>query len=119
MQFTWTNKHKRIHYTPITLDRSVYQVEDNFDLMASIPEDSVDFTYIDPPYNTGKDFTLRGKSFSDKWESDDAYLQFMYERLVEIHRITKGVTCVHVDYRVAHYIQMMMEEIWGKTPKAY
>ena len=36
---------------------------DNLPILASLPEHSVDLIYLDPPFNTGRDF----KSFDDRW----------------------------------------------------
>ncbi len=41
-------------------------------LKALIPDQSIDLIFADPPYNIGKDFNGR----KDKWESDEAYLDW-------------------------------------------
>jgi adenine-specific DNA-methyltransferase len=43
----------------------------------SIPNDSVDLIFADPPYNIGKDFA----GIKDKWPSEDAYLAWCYQWL--------------------------------------
>ena len=42
-----------------------------------IPDESVDLIFADPPYNIGKDFA----GCKDKWESDEAYLEWCYRWL--------------------------------------
>lgn len=42
-----------------------------------IPDQSIDLIFADPPYNIGKDFNGR----KDKWESDEAYLEWCYQWL--------------------------------------
>jgi site-specific DNA-methyltransferase (adenine-specific) len=46
-------------------------------LSNNIPDCSVDLIFADPPYNIGKNFGGR----NDKWESEEAYLQWCYEWL--------------------------------------
>jgi DNA modification methylase len=43
-------------------------------LSGNIPDNSVDLIFADPPYNIGKSFNGR----KDKWESEEAYLQWCY-----------------------------------------
>ena len=46
-------------------------------LSNKIPDGSIDLIFTDPPYNIGKNFNGR----KDKWESEDAYLQWCYQWL--------------------------------------
>ncbi|MGC1374919.1 MAG: adenine-specific DNA-methyltransferase [Anaerolineales bacterium] len=50
---------------------------DALDALAAIPEASVDLIFADPPYNIGKDFNGR----KDRWESEEAYLDWCYKWL--------------------------------------
>jgi len=43
-------------------------------LQSAIPDESVDLIFADPPYNIGKDFA----GHKDRWESDEAYLEWCY-----------------------------------------
>lgn len=47
---------------------------DVLEALDSIPNNSVDLIFADPPYNIGKDFA----GCKDKWESDEAYLDWCY-----------------------------------------
>ena len=42
-----------------------------------VEDNSVDLIFADPPYNIGKDFA----GCKDKWESDEAYLEWCYKWL--------------------------------------
>ncbi|WP_375560698.1 adenine-specific DNA-methyltransferase [Bernardetia sp. OM2101] len=44
-------------------------------LNTKIEDNSIDLIFIDPPYNIGKDFN----GLIDKWETDEAYLNWCYE----------------------------------------
>lgn len=77
----------------------------------------IDLIYIDPPYNTGKNFlTKTGELvYNDKWDLN-SYLQFIYERLVLIRELLseQGSIYVHIDWHVGHYVKVIMDEIFGK-----
>lgn len=48
---------------------------DAIEVLKSIPDESVDLIFVDPPYNIGKNFAGR----KDKWNTDDDYLKWCYE----------------------------------------
>jgi len=91
----------------------------------------VDLIYIDPPFNVGTDFFMDGQSnetsddsatgrgmlaYRDSWgQSGDAYLQMMYERLVLLRELLsdRGSIYVHCDYRVSHYLRLILDEVFG------
>lgn len=50
---------------------------DAIDYLNSIPNESIDLIFCDPPYNIGKNFNGR----QDKWSSDEAYLSWCYQWL--------------------------------------
>lgn len=112
---------------------------DNKEVLATLLENGfrgkVDLIYIDPPFNTGVDYvrriTLRGIK-SQKLEgegysvqeqtmyfnnfADDAYLQWMYERIQLLKELLAetGSIFVRMDYRFGHYIKVIMDEVFGK-----
>ena len=73
---------------------------------------------IDPPYNTDKRFFYRdrqGKTARTKEERRAAWLGFMLPRLRLAHRwlAEDGVMLVHIDEHEAHYLQVLMTEVFG------
>jgi len=48
---------------------------DALEILPSIPDESVDLVFVDPPYNIGKDFAGR----KDKWKTDEEYLSWCYQ----------------------------------------
>lgn len=56
-----------------------------FVMQQSIPPESVDLIFVDPPYNIGKKFS----TFDDKWHSDEAYAKWCYQWLDEAIRVLK------------------------------
>ena len=43
--------------------------------LRSIPDESIDLIFVDPPYNIGKNFS----GIKDKWDTDEEYLNWCYE----------------------------------------
>ncbi len=92
----------------------------------------INIIYIDPPFFTGADFTVRTKlggeqiekepsiieerAYRDTWSGGIAsYLKYMYERLVLMRDLLaeNGSIYVHLDWHVGHYVKVMMDEIFG------
>jgi len=98
-----------------------------------------DLIYIDPPFNTGKRQVLRsqrvrkdpagtrrgfkGETYSSvtvsSMEYEDSfgdYLEFIGKRLIEARRLLKphGAIFVHLDYREAHYVKVLMDGVFGR-----
>ncbi|MHA2379267.1 MAG: site-specific DNA-methyltransferase [Candidatus Thorarchaeota archaeon] len=87
--------------------------------------------YIDPPFLSGIDYTLKEKgkgsrgqapllrerkTYTDKWEGGlEEYLQFMKERLQAMKPLLRndGSIWVHVDWHVSHYAKTILDEVFG------
>jgi len=90
--------------------------------------EKIDLVYIDPPFSTNNIFrTSREKSnsisrsLSDNVAYDDSligpeYLEFIRERLVLLRKLLseKGSIYFHIDYKIGHYVKILMDEILGK-----
>lgn len=93
----------------------------------------IDLIYIDPPFFTGSDFTVRTKlndgkiekepsvieerSYKDSWSGGiSSYLEYMYRRLILMRELLadNGSIYVHLDWHIGHYIKVMMDEIFGE-----
>lgn len=80
--------------------------------------------YLDPPFGTGDAFEIsrgtKGKkikvpAYSDKM-SDDAYMEMM-KNVLELCRelmTSDGTLYLHVDYRMAAYLRVLLDEVFGK-----
>jgi adenine-specific DNA-methyltransferase len=102
----------------------------------------VNLIYIDPPFDTGADFSftatvpsapeddgddsgvsfekqpsvLEQKAYRDTWGRGlDSYLQWFYETAVFLHELlhSNGSIYVHVDWHVAHYVKVILDEVFG------
>ena len=113
---------------------------DNLTVLASLPDESIDLVYIDPPFNTGKRQTLRQmRAVRDEADGDrtgfggrryrtiplgsssyldvhDDYLDFLEPRLVELRRVLRptGSLYLHLDYREVHYAKVLADAIFGR-----
>ncbi|MBU4300111.1 MAG: adenine-specific DNA-methyltransferase [Nanoarchaeota archaeon] len=48
---------------------------DALKILRTIPDNSVNLIFVDPPYNIGKNFN----GYKDKWENDEKYMSWCYE----------------------------------------
>ena len=88
----------------------------------------VDLVYIDPPFATNNTFRISkekansiSRSNSDNLAYDDSligaeYLEFIRERLILLRELLsdKGSIYFHIDYKIGHYIKVLMDEVFGK-----
>ena len=89
-----------------------FYIGDNLELLKSVEDCSVQLVYLDPPYNTGRDFS----DFDDKFSSISSYAyEFLQPRFTEIKRILKndGIIVVHVEPKISHYVRMALDNVFG------
>ena len=112
---------------------------DNLELLPQFDGETFRLAYLDPPFNTGRrqrrttlatvadasgDRTgfqgrryatrvLAESSFGDEF---DDYLAFLEPRLREVRRVLdeSGTLYLHIDYREAHYVKLLLDEIFGR-----
>ena len=112
---------------------------DNLDVLPRFPCESFQLIYADPPFNTGGTVTRRtlevvpdeagdrvgfkGRRYSSRLlnessyrDSFDDYLAFLEPRLREVWRLLNpsGTLYLHVDYREAHYVKLLLDELFGR-----
>jgi adenine specific DNA methylase Mod len=102
----------------------------------------VNLIYIDPPFDTGADFSftatvpdadphddvddslaftkqpslIEQKAYRDTWgRGIDSYLQWFYETVVLLHELLaeNGSIVVHLDWHSAHYGKVVLDEVFG------
>jgi site-specific DNA-methyltransferase (adenine-specific) len=113
---------------------------DNLPILQSLPADSIDLIYIDPPFNTGRTQsrtqirTVRAEEGDRKGfmgqqyqtiklgtnaypDIFDDFLDFISPRLTEAHRLLKpnGSLFFHIDYREVHYCKVALDAIFGRA----
>ncbi len=87
----------------------------------------VDLIYIDPPFATNANFTItdgrattisnskNGKvAYSDKLVGSE-FIEYLRKRLILLKKLLseKGSIYLHIDYKVGHYVKVMMDEVFG------
>jgi DNA modification methylase len=112
---------------------------DNLLVMGSLLEKfagKVDLIYIDPPFDTGADFSFKvlvgpddeplpGKepslveefAYRDTWgRGYDSYLSIMHDRLRLLRELLseRGSIFVHLDVHTGPYIKTLMDEVFGR-----
>ncbi|MEA2069812.1 MAG: site-specific DNA-methyltransferase [Asgard group archaeon] len=88
----------------------------------------IDLVYIDPPFATDNIFTISDEKASTISRINNApiaykdnlkgseYLEFIRERLILLRELLspKGSIYFHIDYKIGHYIKILMDEIFGE-----
>jgi DNA modification methylase len=95
------------------MERDQFLVGNNLEILKSLPDESVDLAYMDPPYNTGRDFG----EFQDKFDSMSKYADdFLHPRLVECQRVLtkRGNIVVHIEPKNSHYVRMVLDKVFGE-----
>jgi site-specific DNA-methyltransferase (adenine-specific) len=124
--------------TPLVRNRIVYA--ENLTYMRTLPDGAFRLIYIDPPFNTGK-VQQRARmrvvaseqgeriGFGDRryhvqlydspayQDAYEDYLGFLEPRLREAYRLLTpdGSLFVHLDYREAHYVKVLLDTIFGRA----
>lgn len=101
----------------------------------------VNLIYIDPPFDTGANFSftasipdnpdtdenesaqfvkqpslIEQKAYRDTWgKGIDSYVQWFYETAVLLRELLSenGSIYVHLDWHVSHYVKAVMDEVFG------
>lgn len=96
--------------------------EDCLNSMQEMQSESVNMIYLDPPFFTQKNHSLKDKngyefSFSDTWDSLDDYVLYLKNRLIEGKRVLKndGSIFLHCDNTASHYLRILLDEIFGSS----
>jgi DNA modification methylase len=106
---------------------------DNLAIMAALLpeyEGKINLIYIDPPFFTNRKFPARigrgedsrkpgewqmAEGYHDHWDTLDAYLDFLYQRLILMHRLLApdGTLYLHLDWHANAYARLLLDEIFG------
>ncbi|XVJ59599.1 MAG: site-specific DNA-methyltransferase [Tepidisphaera sp.] len=79
--------------------------------------------YIDPPFNSNRNYEVfwgeskEKRSFEDRHESTQAYIDYMRPRCVQLARVLKptGSFYYHCDWHASHYVKVMLDQIFGEN----
>jgi len=88
----------------------------------------VDLVYIDPPFATNATFRAGSKrvatisaaradavAYHDRLLGEE-FIEYLRERLVLLRELLSetGSIYVHIDYKIGHYVKVMMDEVFGQ-----
>ena len=77
------------------LDTRIVYCGDCLDQLSKLPDACVDLIYIDPPFNSNRNYevfwgeTKEKRAFEDRHASTAAYIDYMRPRCVELARVLK------------------------------
>jgi adenine-specific DNA-methyltransferase len=105
------------------VDTRVIYCGDNLEQLSKLPDACVDLIYIDPPFNSNRNYevfwgeTKEKRAFEDRHESSQAYIEFMRPRCVQLARVLKktGSFYYHCDWHASHYVKVMLDQIFGEN----
>ena len=90
-------------------------------MLKEIPDESVDLIYIDPPFNSNRNYevfwgdTQEKRAFEDRFGDATAYIDYMRPRVIEMYRVLKktGSFYYHCDWHASHYVKIMLDQIFN------
>ena len=105
------------------VDTRVIYCGDNLEQLKKLPDACVDLSYIDPPFNSNRNYevfwgeTKEKRAFADRHESTKAYIDYMRPRCVQLARVLKktGSFYYHCDWHASHYVKVMLDQIFGEN----
>ncbi|CAN5795243.1 site-specific DNA-methyltransferase [soil metagenome] len=103
------------------LDTRVVYCGDNLEQLTKLPDACIDLIYIDPPFNSNRNYevfwgeTKEKRAFEDRHASTQAYIDYMRPRCVQLARVLKktGSFYYHCDDHASHYVKTMLDQIFG------
>lgn len=117
----WISRFQQEDEMKIDLTKNTIVCGDNVSWLEDIPDESIDFCYIDPPYFSGEDRDIVWKngterrSFGDKFQGDVRYyIEWMRPRIDLIHRKLKktGTLFLQCDWHASHRLRCLLDEIF-------
>src|SRR5665811_332668 len=103
------------------VDTRVIYCGDNLEQLAKLPDACVDLIYIDPPFNSNRNYevfwgeTKEKRAFEDRHENTKAYIDYLRPRCVQLARVLKqtGSFYYHCDWHASHYVKVLLDQIFG------
>lgn len=84
--------------------------------LKELPDESVDLTYIDPPFSSNRNYVAfwneqEKRHFEDRFENVRTYIDYMKPRVEQLYRVLKptGSFYYHCDWHASHYIKVLLD----------
>ena len=89
--------------------------------LLEMERESADLVYVDPPFFSQKEYKsvapdgTTSFAFRDIWDSEDAYADYIYRRIVCARYVLKstGSLFFHCDKSASHIIRLMLDRVFG------
>lgn len=103
------------------MQTSIIWCGDCLSRLKNLPDESVDLIYIDPPFNSNRNYevfwgdTREKRSFEDRFGAAEHYVNWMTPRLVQLYRVLKpsGSFYYHCDWHASHYIKIRLDNLFA------
>jgi site-specific DNA-methyltransferase (adenine-specific) len=94
---------------------------DNLQKLRDLPGACVDLIYIDPPFNSNRNYevfwgdTQEKRAFNDRFGAVEHYIHWMRPRVMELYRALKptGSFYYHCDWHADAYVRVMLDQVFG------
>jgi site-specific DNA-methyltransferase (adenine-specific) len=93
---------------------------DNLAKLRELPDECVDLIYIDPPFNSNRDYKVfwgdakEKRAFDDRFGAVEHYVAWMRPRAAELWRVLKktGSFYYHCDWHADAYVRVMLDQVF-------
>jgi len=94
---------------------------DCLEILTHFPSECADLIYLDPPFNSSRNYevfwgdTAEKRAFDDRYGDAMAYCDYMRPRVVELYRLLKptGSFYYHCDWHASGIIRKAKEVVCG------
>lgn len=96
-------------------------------MLATVPAESIDFIYVDPPFRTHRDHFFRrldrtslsagaNVAYADRW-SEVEYIEFLDDLTALCRAVLRptGSIAIHVDHRASAHVRCLLDEHFGEA----
>lgn len=103
---------------PLITDSHLFIEGDNYPVLKKMADEfsgKINLIYIDPPYNTGNDFTYND-DFASGEDRHSAWLSFMQRRLVAARPLLADTGCIFIaiDQSELYTLKLLCDQIFGE-----
>lgn len=87
---------------------------DCLDVLPTLPAESAQLVYLDPPFNTQRTHRAAEGSYADSFGSPREYVAWMHPRIEALRRVLapQGSLFFHCDMRTSHYMKVLLDEMF-------
>ena len=123
-QISWTDYPEQwdnqpvpeLDFSPSDFNHTLF-IGDNYPVLKFLSEKQikVNLIYIDPPYNTGNDFTYND-DFSQRGDKHSRWLSFMNRRLILARELLQEEGCIFIaiDQSELYVLKLLCDQIFGE-----